>query len=63
MTVQTIVYNIYSHNFLPCTIQGYHFVKSWKNFSATTDSMHAEHFNGQQERQERKRSGWNFKVL
>jgi len=25
MNAKTIVY-IYSHNFLPCTIQGYHFV-------------------------------------
>jgi hypothetical protein len=51
MNAKTIVYNIYSHNFLPCTIQGYHFVKSWKNFRATTDSTQAENFRRQQERQ------------
>jgi hypothetical protein len=48
--------------FFPCSIQRYRFVKSWKNFSATTDRMHAEQFGGQQERQQRKISGWNLIV-
>jgi hypothetical protein len=51
MNAETIVYNAYSHNFLPCAKQRYHFVKSWKNFRATTDRTLAEQFNGQQERQ------------